>query len=69
MDPQTAQQWLEDFFEYESCGECGWGLDQHTVGPDPLGNRHAWCDDPIPEDWSDAHQLAELNRRLAISTS
>lgn len=25
------------------CEECGKDLDQHLIGPDPLGKPHAWC--------------------------
>ena len=34
---------LAELFEYELCEECGQDADKHTVGPDPFGNRHAWC--------------------------
>jgi hypothetical protein len=66
---QTDTEWLAEFFEFEVCGECGWGVDRHAVGPDPLGNRHAYCVDPIPNEFSDLAAVAELTRRMAISTS
>jgi hypothetical protein len=39
----TDQQWLELMFEFEFCEECGGDVADHVVGPDPLGNRHAYC--------------------------
>lgn len=35
--------WLIAFFEFELCGDCGRDHDEHDVGPDMFGNRHAWC--------------------------
>lgn len=38
-----GQQWLRELFEFENCAECGQDETGHTVGPDPLGLPHAWC--------------------------
>jgi hypothetical protein len=61
----TDAQWLTELFEFELCGECGRDADQHTVSPDALGLRHAWCTDPIPAGLTEANTEAELARRLA----
>lgn len=37
---------IVDGFEYELCEECLGDLDRHLIGPDPLGNPHAWCLSP-----------------------
>lgn len=60
----TDAQWLAELFEFELCGECGRDADQHTVRLDPVGLRHAWCTDPIPESWTDLAWTAELTRRM-----
>jgi hypothetical protein len=36
-------EFLQDSFEFEDCELCGYGLDGHTIGPDPLGHAHAYC--------------------------
>lgn len=36
---------IRDEFEYEDCYLCGKDLDKHTIGPDPLGHAHVWCDE------------------------
>lgn len=59
-------QWLAEMFEYELCTECGWDADRHTVGPDALGLRHAYCDNPISEELTDAEIETELARRFAL---
>jgi hypothetical protein len=51
-DPPTwAEQVrsIQDIFEYETCHDCGGDFHEHTIGPDPLGNAHAWCR-PTQED-------------------
>lgn len=65
----SAAQWLAELFEFEVCAECGWDADRHIVSPDPLGNHHAWCADPIPDELSDMDAERELARRVAISTA
>jgi hypothetical protein len=34
---------IRDYFEYQFCDDCGKDLDEHTIGPDPLGHAHVWC--------------------------
>jgi hypothetical protein len=36
---------LRESFQDENCPECGLDLDQHDIGPDPMGKAHAWCRD------------------------
>jgi hypothetical protein len=43
QDGRTAQQFLEDLFEYEYCAECGGDTADHTVMLDVLGLFHAHC--------------------------
>lgn len=57
------QEWLLAQFEYELCAECGLDYHDHRVGPDPLGNRHAWCLRPVPDGLSDEEIDAEMVRR------
>ena len=55
MDPErgllqhgrTAQQFLEDLFEYEYCAECGGDTEGHIVMLDVLGLYHAFCLKPL----------------------
>ena len=61
--------WLAEQFEFEVCEECGWGADRHTAGQDPLGLRHAYCNDPLPESLTDEAAVAELTRRMVAATS
>jgi hypothetical protein len=65
VSEKTDAQWLAELFEFELCGECERDADQHNVGPDALGLRHAYCTDPIPAGLTDADAEAELARRLA----
>jgi hypothetical protein len=30
-------------FQYELCEQCSADIDGHLIGPDPLGNAHAYC--------------------------
>lgn len=34
---------LRRSFEFELCEHCGGDLDAHTIGPDPLGHAHLFC--------------------------
>jgi hypothetical protein len=68
-EPQTDAEWLAELFATEVCGECGWDADRHHVTPDPLGNRHATCDDPLSEDYTEGEADLELIRRIAISAA
>lgn len=34
---------LYELFRDEECPNCYQGADGHTVGPGPMGHRHAWC--------------------------
>jgi hypothetical protein len=43
QDGRTAQQFLEDLFEYEYWGECGGDTEDHIVMLDVLGLYHAFC--------------------------
>ena len=43
QDGRTAQEFLEDLFEYEYCAECGGGTEHHSVVLDVLGLFHAHC--------------------------
>ena len=43
QDGRTAQQFLEEIFEYEYCAECGGDTEDHTVVLDVLGLFHAHC--------------------------
>ena len=43
QDGRTAQQFLEDLFEYEYCAECGGDTEDHIV---VLGLFHAYCFKP-----------------------
>ena len=38
-------------FEYELCDECGQDLNAHLIGPDPLGNAHAYCETESRSGW------------------
>lgn len=40
---RTAEEFLREHFEYESCAECLEDREGHAAGLDPLGNWHAWC--------------------------
>ncbi len=42
-DGRTAQEFLEDLFEYEYCAECGGDAEDHIVVLDVLGLFHAYC--------------------------
>ena len=68
-ESDTDHEWLAKQFEFEVCGECGWGASRHTVTSDPLGLRHACCDDPLSEGLTDEAFVTELARRMAASTS
>ena len=37
-------------FEYEYCCECGRDINEHMIGPDILGNPHAFCLQPTDEE-------------------
>lgn len=37
----TDEEWLAELFADENCDECHAGPENHVVGPDALGNRHA----------------------------
>ena len=43
QDGRTAQEFLEDLFEYEYCAECGGDTEHHSVVLDVLGLFHAHC--------------------------
>jgi hypothetical protein len=43
QDGRTAQQFLEDLFEYEYCAECAGNIEDHSVVLDVLGLFHAYC--------------------------
>jgi hypothetical protein len=43
QDGRTAQEFLEDLFEYEYCTECGGHTEDHIVVFDPLRLSHAYC--------------------------
>jgi hypothetical protein len=43
QDGRTAQQFLEELFEYEYCAECGGDIEDHRVVLDVLGLFHAYC--------------------------
>ena len=43
QDGRTAQEFLEDLFDYEYCAECGGDTEDHTVVLDVLGLFHAYC--------------------------
>jgi hypothetical protein len=45
QDGRTAQEFLEELFEYEYCAECGNTAD-HSVALDVLGLFHAHCVEP-----------------------
>jgi hypothetical protein len=46
QDGRTAQEFLEDLFEYEYCTECGGDAEDHIVVLDVLGLFHAHCLNP-----------------------
>ena len=41
--------YLQDFFEFETCGLCGEDADCHRVGPNQLGLPHVYCLDDTAE--------------------
>ena len=43
QDGCTAQEFLEELFEYEYGAECGGDIEDHTVVLDVLGLFHAYC--------------------------
>ena len=43
QDGRTAQEFLEDLFEYEYCDECSGDTEDHIVVLDVLGLFHAHC--------------------------
>ena len=43
QDDRTAQEFLEELFEYEYCAECGGDVEDHIVALDVLGLFHAHC--------------------------
>ena len=43
QDDRTAQEFLEELFEYEYCAECGGDAEDHIVALDVLGLFHAHC--------------------------
>jgi len=43
QDGRTAQEFLEELFEYEYCVECGGDVEDHIVALDVLGLFHAHC--------------------------
>jgi hypothetical protein len=47
QDGRTAQEFLEDLFEYEYCAECGDDIEDHIVVLDVLGLFHAHCLKPL----------------------
>jgi hypothetical protein len=59
--------WLRETFEYQGCDECGLDADAHTVGPDPFGHRHAWCN--IGHDPAFALKIARENSGKGDSAS
>ena len=46
QDGRTAQEFLDDLFEYEYCAECGGDTEHHSVVLDVLGLFHAHCRRP-----------------------
>jgi hypothetical protein len=42
LDPVQIATIVEGF-QFELCSECGSDIDGHLIGPDPLGNAHAYC--------------------------
>jgi len=40
---EIHQDWLEDMFEFEYCGECGGDTEDHEVIPGPFGLPFAFC--------------------------
>ena len=42
-DGLTAREWLEHFFEFQRCDNCGHDIEEHTAVPF-LGNWFARCD-------------------------
>jgi hypothetical protein len=46
QDGRTAQQFLEDLFEYEYYAECGRDTEDHIVVLDVHGLFHAYCLNP-----------------------
>jgi hypothetical protein len=43
QDGRTAQEFLEELFEYEYCAECGGDVEDHIVALNVLGLFHAHC--------------------------
>jgi len=43
QDGRTAQQFLEELFEYEYCAECAGDAEEHIVVLDVLGLFYAYC--------------------------
>ncbi len=43
QDGRTAQEFLEELFEFEYCAECSGDTEDHIVVLDVLGLFHAYC--------------------------
>ena len=67
----TEQQTLAEFFEFEVCGECGCGAEQHRVISSSFGPSHPFiqCKFPIAATTSEAEYMTELNRRMEHHTA
>jgi hypothetical protein len=65
-DGMNNDEWLATTFEFEDCDACGLGAKAHKVGPDPLGNRHAWCN--IGTDPAFAIKIARENAERGDTT-
>jgi len=46
QDGRTAQEFLEELFEFEYCAECSVDVEDHSVVLDVLGLFHAYCLNP-----------------------
>jgi hypothetical protein len=46
QDGRSAQEFLEDLFEYEYCAECGGDTEDHIDVLDVLWLFHAYCLNP-----------------------
>lgn len=49
IDGQTAKEFLNDFYEFKLCDECGGNSKDHMARPGPFGKWHAWCLGDAPE--------------------
>lgn len=49
MDTYKEEQYINALialirgFEFETCDECGEGIEVHSFAPDVLGNPHVYC--------------------------